>query len=251
MELMRLLEGIEIERIVGETEQEIAGIAYHSRRVEKGFLFAAIRGLEFDGHRFIGDALERGATAILLEEEKTVPKATMIRVPNSRRALARISSNFFGSPSSRVKLIGVTGTNGKTTTTFLLESILKRAGNRVGVIGTINYRYAEKIMPAPNTTPESLDLQKILGEMVHEGITHVISIGSTVASLTEVCSPTSHPTISIITRRWNTTLRARGNSSPITCLPVPRPRGLPSRTPTIRKGRRWLQGSGSRSSVMD
>ena len=174
MELMRLLEGVEIERIVGESQKEIAGIAYHSRKVEKGFLFAAIRGLEFDGHRFIGDALERGAGAILLEEEQAIPEGTMIRVPNSRRALARISSTFYGNPSSRITLIGVTGTNGKTTTTFLLESILKRAGGRVGVIGTINYRYHDKIMPAPNTTPESLDLQRILGEMVREGITQVI-----------------------------------------------------------------------------
>jgi UDP-N-acetylmuramoyl-L-alanyl-D-glutamate--2,6-diaminopimelate ligase len=174
MELMRVLEGVEIEKIAGETQKEIAGIAYHSRRVEKGFLFAAIRGLEFDGHRFIGDALERGAAAVLLEEEQAIPGGTMVRVHNSRRALAKISSNFFANPSSRVKLIGVTGTNGKTTTTFLLESILKKAGSRVGVIGTINYRYPGKIMPAPNTTPESLDLQKILGEMVHEGITHVI-----------------------------------------------------------------------------
>jgi len=174
MELMRLLEGIEIKRIVGATQKEITGIAYHSRKVEKGFLFAAIRGLEFNGHRFISDALERGAGAILLEEEQDITRATMIRVSDSRRALARISSNFYGNPSSRVTLIGVTGTNGKTTTTFLLESILKKAGGRVGVIGTINYRYRDKIMPAANTTPESLDLQRILGEMVHQGITQVI-----------------------------------------------------------------------------
>jgi len=130
--------------------------------------------LEFNGHRFIEDALERGAEVVLLEEEQNTAQATMIRVPNSRRALARISSNFYGNPSSRVKLVGVTGTNGKTTMTYLLESILKKAGGRVGVIGTINYRYHDKVLPAPNTTPESLDLQKILGEMVQEGITHVI-----------------------------------------------------------------------------
>jgi UDP-N-acetylmuramyl tripeptide synthase len=85
----------------------------------------------------------------------------MIFVPNSRQALGRISSNFYGDPSSRIRLIGITGTNGKTTTTYLLESILKKAGCKVGVIGTINYRLGGKTMPAPNTTPESLDLQRM------------------------------------------------------------------------------------------
>ena len=98
----------------------------------------------------------------------------MVVVPDSRRALAKISSNFYGDPSSRVRLIGITGTNGKTTTTYLLESIFKKAGWTVGVIGTINYRFGRKTTPAPNTTPESLDLQRILWEMVNEGTSHVI-----------------------------------------------------------------------------
>jgi UDP-N-acetylmuramoyl-L-alanyl-D-glutamate--2,6-diaminopimelate ligase len=174
MELKRLIEGVEIERITGETLKEIEGIAYHSQQVKKGFLFAAVRGLKADGHRFIEDALERGADAILLEEERKIPRGTEIVVSNSRRALAKISSTFYGNPSSRVKLIGVTGTNGKTTITYLLESILKRARHPVGVIGTLNYRYGQTLISAPNTTPESLDLQRILGEMVDEGISHVI-----------------------------------------------------------------------------
>ena len=174
MELKRLIEGVEIERITGETLREIEGIAYHSQQVKKGFLFAAVRGLKADGHRFIEDALERGADAILLEEERKIPRGTEIVVSNSRRALAKISSTFYGNPSSKVKLIGVTGTNGKTTITYLLESILKRARHPVGVIGTLNYRYGQTLISAPNTTPESLDLQRILGEMVDEGISHVI-----------------------------------------------------------------------------
>jgi UDP-N-acetylmuramoyl-L-alanyl-D-glutamate--2,6-diaminopimelate ligase len=174
MELKRLLEGVEVERITGETRKEIGGIAYHSHRVRKGFLFAAIRGMEVDGHQFIGDAIERGAEAILLEQEQEIGNRAMILVPNSRQALARIASNFYGNPSSQVRLIGITGTNGKTTTTYLLESILHKAGCAVGVIGTVNYRYGQKRTPAPNTTPESLDLQRILWEMVKEKITHVI-----------------------------------------------------------------------------
>ena len=173
MELTKLMEGVEIERITGETRKEIEGIAYHSQQVRRGFLFAAIRGLNIDGHRFIEDALQRGAETVLLEEERKIPGTTIL-VRNSRRALARISANFYENPSSKVKLIGVTGTNGKTTITYLLESIFKKARYPVGVIGTINYRYGQTVVSAPNTTPESLELQRILTEMAKEGITHVI-----------------------------------------------------------------------------
>ena len=174
MELKKLLEGVEIRRITGEIRKEIEGVAYHSDRVGNGYLFAAIRGIEVDGHQFIGEAVRKGAEAVLSEEERDISNRTMILVPNSRQALAKISSNFYGNPSSQVKLVGVTGTNGKTTTTYLLESIFKKAGYAVGVIGTINYRFGQKITPAPNTTPESLDLQRILWEMVREGVSHVI-----------------------------------------------------------------------------
>jgi len=174
MELKRLIEGIEVKKIDGDTTKEIEGVAYHSNQVKKGFLFAAIRGVEVDGHRFIGEAIERGAEAVVSEEEQGVSNRTMILVPNSRQALAKISSNFYGDPSSRIRLIGITGTNGKTTTTYLLESIFKKAGYTAGVIGTINYRFAQKTTLAPNTTPESLDLQKILWEMHKEGTSHVI-----------------------------------------------------------------------------
>jgi UDP-N-acetylmuramoyl-L-alanyl-D-glutamate--2,6-diaminopimelate ligase len=174
MKLRKLLEGVEIRKITGEALKEIEGVAYHSNQVKKGYLFVAIRGMEVDGHKFIGEAIQRGAEAVLLEEEREISNRTMIFVPNSRQALAKISLNFYGNPSSQVRLIGITGTNGKTTTTFFLESIFKKAGYAVGVIGTINYRFGQKTAPAPNTTPESLDLQRILWEMVKEGTSHVI-----------------------------------------------------------------------------
>ncbi len=174
MELKKLLEGVEIRKITGEALKEIEGVAYHSNQVEKGYLFVAIRGMEVDGHKFIGEAIQRGAEAVLLEEEREISNRTMIFVPDSRQALAKISLNFYGNPSSQVRLIGITGTNGKTTTTYFLESIFKKAGYAVGVIGTINYRFGQKTAPAPNTTPESLDLQRILWEMVKEKISHVI-----------------------------------------------------------------------------
>ena len=174
MELTKLTEGVEIRRMTGEPRKDIKGIAYHSHQVRKGFLFAAIRGLKVDGHHYIDDALQRGAETVLLEEERNIPHGSAILVPNSRMALARIATNFYGNPSSRIKLIGVTGTNGKTTITYLLESILTKARHPAGVIGTINYHYGQTVVSAPNTTPESLDLQRILAGMVDDGITHVI-----------------------------------------------------------------------------
>jgi UDP-N-acetylmuramoyl-L-alanyl-D-glutamate--2,6-diaminopimelate ligase len=174
MELKRLIEGVEVKKIAGDPLREVEGIAYHTKQIGKGFLFAAIRGLEVDGHQFIEEAVQRGAGAVVSEEEREVSDRTLILVPNSRQALAKISSNFYGNPSSRLKLIGITGTNGKTTTTYLLESIFRKAGCDVGVIGTINYRFGQKTTPAPNTTPESSDLQRILWEMVKEGTSHVI-----------------------------------------------------------------------------
>ena len=174
MELKKLIEGVEVKKIAGDPLKEVEGIAYHTKQIGKRFLFAAIRGLEVDGHQFIEEAVQRGAGAVVSEEEREVSDRTLILVPNSRQALAKISSNFYGNPSSRLKLIGITGTNGKTTTTYLLESIFRKAGCDVGVIGTINYRFGQKTTPAPNTTPESLDLQRILWEMVKEGTSHVI-----------------------------------------------------------------------------
>ncbi len=174
MELKRLIEDVEVKKIVGNAQKEIEGIAYHSKQISKGFLFAAIRGVEIDGHRFIEEAVQRGAEAIVSEEEREVSDRTLILVPNSRQALAKISSNFYGDPSSRLMLIGITGTNGKTTTTYLLESIFKKAGYNAGVIGTINYRFGQETTAAPNTTPESLDLQRILHEMLKGGISHVV-----------------------------------------------------------------------------
>lgn len=183
MELKKLLEGVKIKRVIGEIQKEICGISYHSKQVEKGFLFSALRGREVDGHQYIGEAIRKGAEAIVLDEETHFSSIdsllenyapTKILVPNSRQALATISANFYEDPSSKVRLIGITGTNGKTTTTYLLESIFRETGSVVGVIGTINYRYRGKMIPAPHTTPESLDLQRILREMVQAGTTHIM-----------------------------------------------------------------------------
>lgn len=176
MTLNDLLNGLEILKMRGESSFEITDITYHSSKVKSGSLFVAIKGLKADGHDFISEAIARGAKAIILEDPRRVipNEITMIVVPNSRKALAQLSTRFYEYPSQALKLIGVTGTNGKTTTTFLIESLLKEAGFNPGVIGTISYRLGGNETVATHTTPESLDLQKILFLMKAGGATHAV-----------------------------------------------------------------------------
>ena len=142
------------------------GLAYDSRKVKPGDAFVAITGLKVDGNDYVFQAIDNGAKVIVTEKDMDVPVGVMLqKVPNARQALAYLADQFYDHPSKKVTLIGITGTNGKTTTSYLIESILKVAGHKVAVIGTIN---------SGLTTPESLDLQKMLAEMVEQGITHVV-----------------------------------------------------------------------------
>jgi UDP-N-acetylmuramoyl-L-alanyl-D-glutamate--2,6-diaminopimelate ligase len=162
--------------INGATALEITNLAYDSRKVMDQGLFVAIRGHQADGHRFIDQAILKGARAVVVEDEgMSVPSSvTRILVKNSRQALSGLSACFFGYPASGLHLIGITGTSGKTTTSYLVESILKTAGFSVGVLGTVSCRYGSRVKPAAVTTPESLDLQTLLAEMVKEKTTHVV-----------------------------------------------------------------------------
>ncbi|MFQ5442146.1 MAG: UDP-N-acetylmuramoyl-L-alanyl-D-glutamate--2,6-diaminopimelate ligase [Thermodesulfobacteriota bacterium] len=179
---MRLLEAKEVlkgVRILGPDDIEISGIHYDSRCIApgtSGVMFAALPGGNLDGHSFIRDAVARGASCVLTEKPSGVDfkggSVTEVIVPDVREAMAALSTRLYSDPSSSMTLVGVTGTNGKTTTTYLLESIFKEAGFKAGVIGTINYRYGEKVFPAPHTTPEAPDLQRILREMKGAGVTH-------------------------------------------------------------------------------
>ncbi|MEJ2102609.1 MAG: Mur ligase family protein, partial [Desulfobacterales bacterium] len=153
-------------------DPEIKSVHYRAQQVQNGGLFVAIAGHAADGHDYVNEALQRGAVAVLSQKE--ISGTTInIRVADTRQALADIAACFFDYPSQRLTIIGITGTNGKTTTAYLIESMLQQAAYRVGVIGTINYRYADKIFASPVTTPESLDLQRILADMQHAGISHV------------------------------------------------------------------------------
>lgn len=154
-------------------DPEITAICYDSRKAVPGSLFVAVEGLALDGHRFIPDALSRGAVAVVCSQPVTAD-AVVVRVADSRVVLAQLACRFYGQPAREVTLVAVTGTNGKTTVTYLLEQMLTQAGKRPGVVGTINYRYADQVFDNPVTTPESLELQAILRQMADAGVTHTV-----------------------------------------------------------------------------
>ena len=149
----------------------IQGVDYDSRRIHPGYLFVAMRGEAADGNRFIDSAVNNGAVAVVTDSahEPTRPDVAWVVAPHGRKAMAQISANFYGRPSQKLKISGVTGTNGKTTTTFLLESILRFSGKQSALIGTIEYHVAGKVLTAPHTTPESLELNQIFAEAVQHG----------------------------------------------------------------------------------
>jgi UDP-N-acetylmuramoyl-L-alanyl-D-glutamate--2,6-diaminopimelate ligase len=154
-------------------DPEIGSIHCRAQEVQPLGLFVAIPGLTVDGHTYIDEAISRGAAAIVVQRPVQKDIAT-IQVNNTRKALAQIAVRFYQNPSEQLCMIGITGTNGKTTTASLIESILSAAGHSVGVIGTIDYRYAGRHYENPVTTPESLDLQRILAEMRQQGVSHVV-----------------------------------------------------------------------------
>ncbi|HEX9022736.1 MAG TPA: UDP-N-acetylmuramoyl-L-alanyl-D-glutamate--2,6-diaminopimelate ligase [Geobacteraceae bacterium] len=165
-----LLKSIDPLQIHGDTKIEIQGLSYDSRHAESGDLFFALRGVAVDGHRFIGTALANGAKAVVVEDESAVPAGVpFAKVADARLAMSLMAASFYGNPTDGIPMIGITGTNGKTTTSYIIEAILEEAGIPAAVLGTVNYRFRESTFPAPNTTPESVELQKRLREMVEMG----------------------------------------------------------------------------------
>jgi UDP-N-acetylmuramoyl-L-alanyl-D-glutamate--2,6-diaminopimelate ligase len=174
MDMRALLEGLTVAESRGDMGTPVRAIRYDSRRVEPGDLFVALRGGAADGHDYVGDALNRGAAAILAESrpEAGVPYAV---VSDTREALAHMANVFYGRPSRELSVIGVTGTNGKTTTAHLLRSILEASGRKTGMLGTISYCYGDICIPAPFTTPEAPEFQGILRQMKDGGCTDVVT----------------------------------------------------------------------------
>lgn len=176
-----MLVGLEGLKVKGNLEIEIEGLESNSKNVKKGYLFVAIKGFSTDGHQYVESAIENGATAIMIEEGcdlknlKIPEDITVIMAKNTREGLAITASNFYGNPSRKFKLIGVTGTKGKTTTTFMIKEILEKAGKKVGLVGTIaTYINGKKIKDSDRTTPESLELQQLFSQMVEAGVEAVV-----------------------------------------------------------------------------
>lgn len=189
MFLSHLLEGVRVTKLFemqyGRTvvtqDIQIAYVQYDSRKVRRGDLFVAIKGNAVDGHQFIDNAVNNGARVVVLEDDTVRPDyfflhagVVKVLVPDSRAALARIAANSFGNPTHSLSLVGVTGTNGKTTTTHLLKSILAQGDKKVGLIGTVNYQVGDEVLPATHTTPESLELNEMFARMVTKGCTAAV-----------------------------------------------------------------------------
>jgi UDP-N-acetylmuramoyl-L-alanyl-D-glutamate--2,6-diaminopimelate ligase len=174
MTFQQVLDGAEV--LANSGDPAVSSVEYDSRRVKPGCVFVAMRGESSDGNRFIDQAIQAGAVAVVTDSalEKPRPGLAWAVVPNGRRALARLSANFYRKPAERIAVTGITGTNGKSTTAFLVEAILTAAGRKSALIGTIEYHVAGKVLPAPHTTPEALDLNRILSEALGNGATDAV-----------------------------------------------------------------------------
>lgn len=171
MKLKYLMNGLEYVCAQGSDDVEINQIAYDSRKACTGGVFICIDGADYDGHLFAEEACTKGAAAVIVTRNVDLPNnVTVLRLKNTRQALAIMSANYFGTPARQLKTIAVTGTKGKTTTTYMVKKILEEAGKRVGLIGTIETIIGDKIVEATNTTPESFEIQRCLQEMVEAGM---------------------------------------------------------------------------------
>ena len=175
MKVSTLLEGLKYICCQGSTEQEVSTVVYDSRKVEENSLFICIRGAVVDGHKFVPDVIRKGAKTLVVEEEVEAPEdVTVIKVADTRYAMAFISAAYFGHPAEKLKTIGITGTKGKTTTTYMVRSILESAGIKTGLIGTIESIVGSERIPSANTTPESYRVQELFAKMVDAGLDAVV-----------------------------------------------------------------------------
>ncbi len=174
MNLKKLIDGLDIEKTLRFQDVEISGIVYDSRAVKENYLFVCIKGLRKDGHNFVHEAVDNGAVAIFTEREigyeRPIPQ---MLVKNSRAILSQLSGRFYLHPSGRLYVTGVTGTDGKTTTCYLLRAVAEAAGKKTALLGTIDYEWAGRRLPSSRTTPEAPQLQSMMNQMLGEGISHL------------------------------------------------------------------------------
>lgn len=182
MELTQLLNSVHAIQVTGEVQRrDAADIVYDSRKVQKNSVFVAIKGYKTDGHKFLQDAINKGAVAVVVENENSIPdefvahaQIAKIVVKDCRKALAELSRGFYKNPTNKIKLIGITGTNGKTTSTFILKNILQTAGYKTGLVGTIANYVGDQKIDSKLTTPESNDLNRMFYDMISAGCSHAI-----------------------------------------------------------------------------
>ena len=175
MILKSLLKGLDYEVIKGNEESKVQNIRYDNRKIEQGDAFVCVKGFKVDGHSFIGDVIKKGAKTLIVQEDVSVQEdITIIKVRDTRKALAIMSSNYFGNPKDKLKIIGITGTNGKTTSAFIIKSILEKAGFMTGLIGTIANYIGNKKVDAVRTTPESYELHELFKNMVDAGVEYCV-----------------------------------------------------------------------------
>lgn len=164
MKLRELIINLETESLSSKDDPEVTHVAYDSRKVGPGGIFVCVVGVHSDGHKFIREAVCAGAAAVVVERDVFVEGAVRIKVKDTRKALALLACNFFGNPSRRLKIAGITGTNGKTTVSYLVKSICSKAGLRAGVIGTIGYDVGDAKLKGAHTTPEAPEFQELPSE---------------------------------------------------------------------------------------
>lgn len=174
MKLNELLKGVAVEKIIGNETVKISGITFNSKEVKAGYLFICIPGFKADGHDFAAEAVDLGAVAILAEHEIDGVGATTVIVKDSRRETSTLAANFYGHPDKKLKLIGVTGTNGKTTTTYLIKAILEHARHKVGLIGTNRNLIGKTVLPSTHTTPDFIELMQLLRMMADDGAEYAV-----------------------------------------------------------------------------
>lgn len=173
-ELKDILYKVSLLEVNGTTDKEVIAVHFDSRKVVPGSLFVAVKGTQVDGHQYIADAIEKGAVAVVYEEKPNVLKeeVTYIAVEKSAKALGVIVANFYGNPSKKLKVVAVTGTNGKTTTVFLLHQLFMKLGYNVGMLSTVSNKINDKVLPSTHTTPDALAMNELFQQMIKEGCTH-------------------------------------------------------------------------------
>ncbi len=174
MKLAELLREVETAKIIGSEHLNITGIAFNSAEVKPGNMFVCIKGFQTDGHKYAGDAVSKGAIAIMAEKDMSELGVTCIVCDNTRLAMAKAAAAFYGHPETRFRLIGITGTNGKTTVTYLVKSVLESLGKKVGLIGTNQNMIGTEVIPSKHTTPDSLELMQLFSHMAEKGAEYVV-----------------------------------------------------------------------------